>query len=120
MALPALKLVLVQVQALPWMPTPPATLGLALPHFFIRMQKRLPGNLERKATALDRSQEPWHVLARPPAHSHRSRVLKDSGLRQVLRLGGGAQSDRSQVRERAKDGTAGCKVRATPGCLPQT
>lgn len=78
MALPGPNLALVQVQAPPWMPTPQAALGLALPHFFIRMQKRLPGNLETKATALDGHQETWHVLAHPPSHPRRSRVLEDS------------------------------------------
>lgn len=76
MALPAPTLALVKVQAPPWVPTPQAALGLALPH--IRMQKRLPGNLETKAIVLDSHQETWHLLAHPPLYLHRSRVLEDS------------------------------------------
>lgn len=77
MALLAPNLALVQVQGPPWMPTPQAALGLVLPQFFIRMQKLLPGNLETKAIALDCHQETWHVLAYPPSHPHRSRVVED-------------------------------------------
>lgn len=77
-ALLAPTLAPVEVQALPWVPTPQAALGLAQPHFYIRMQKRLPGNPETKATALDCHQETWHVLAHPPPHLHRSRALEDS------------------------------------------